>query len=214
MLRAVFWDNDGVLVDTEGAFFEAGKQALQEVNITLTKEIYIDFNLKKGKSIFDLLRDQNLGEETINQTRAKRNHLFQTYLHNDIPLMPGVEDTLKTLAPLLTMGVVTSSWRENFEIVHKKTSLFDYISFSITDDECEKLKPYPEPYLKALEISGVSPEEALVVEDSERGLKAAVAAGLRCIVVPHELSKGSNFEQAYKVCSSIENVKKEILALL
>jgi beta-phosphoglucomutase-like phosphatase (HAD superfamily) len=71
-------------------------------------------------------------------------------------------------------------------------------------------KPHPEPYLLAVKRSGFRKEECLVIEDSERGLMAAKAAGLRCIVVPSEFTRGSSFAGAYKV---LENLREPLAEL-
>ena len=64
-------------------------------------------------------------------------------------------------------------------------------------------KPDPEPYLTALERNGLAADECLVVEDSERGLQAAVAAGIRCAVIPQGLTRTSDFSQAHVVLNDI-----------
>jgi beta-phosphoglucomutase-like phosphatase (HAD superfamily) len=78
-----------------------------------------------------------------------------------------------------------------------------YFHFVLTASDYTHSKPHPEPYLLAVERSGFRPEECLVIEDSERGLTAALAAGLRCIVVPNAFTRGSNFAGAYKVLESL-----------
>jgi len=71
-------------------------------------------------------------------------------------------------------------------------------------------KPHPEPYRLAVERSGCRQEECLVIEDSERGFRAAQAAGLRCIVVPSEFTRGSNFAGAYKVLGNLTELLTEL----
>ena len=85
-----------------------------------------------------------------------------------------------------------------------------YFQFALTSGDYKNSKPHPEPYLKALERSGCRREECLVIEDSERGLIAAREAGLRCIVVPSELTRGRNFDGAYKVLESLTELLPDL----
>jgi beta-phosphoglucomutase-like phosphatase (HAD superfamily) len=74
-------------------------------------------------------------------------------------------------------------------------------------------KPHPEPYLTAMARHGLRPEECIVVEDSERGLAAATAAGLPCLIVLSEWTKDGNFDGACRVLESIRAVPDEVLRL-
>jgi len=76
----------------------------------------------------------------------------------------------------------------------------------LTMKDCAHFKLHPEPYLKALELGGCSAEECLVVEDSPRGLAAAVAAGIRCVVIPSRFTRGGCFEGAYKMLTSVRDL--------
>ena len=85
-----------------------------------------------------------------------------------------------------------------------------YFHFVLTASDYTHSKPHPEPYLLAVERSGCRKEECLVIEDSERGLMAATAAGLRCIVVPSGFTRGSNFAGAYKLLASLTDLVAEL----
>ena len=75
-------------------------------------------------------------------------------------------------------------------------------------------KPSPEPYLTAMQRNGLAAEECLVIEDSERGLRAALAAGLRCVVVPHGMTRGMDFTGALRQLDDIREVPALVGALL
>ncbi|MRR18048.1 MAG: HAD family hydrolase, partial [Deltaproteobacteria bacterium] len=81
-----------------------------------------------------------------------------------------------------------------------------YFQFVLTMKDCVHFKPHPEPYLKAIEQSGFSPHECLVIEDSPRGLASALAAGLRCIVIPSKFTNGNNFAGAWKMLQNIREL--------
>jgi beta-phosphoglucomutase-like phosphatase (HAD superfamily) len=112
------------------------------------------------------------------------------------------------------MGVVTSSNREHFEIIHQRLDLLNHFEFVLTHESYVHSKPSPEPYLLGLERMGVAASEALVVEDSPRGLQAAMAAGIRCIIVRNALTQSCDFAGAYRVVDTMPELLAAITPLL
>jgi beta-phosphoglucomutase-like phosphatase (HAD superfamily) len=104
------------------------------------------------------------------------------------------------------MAVVTTSRRVHFEIQHARTGARPFFEFVLTKEDFTRFKPDPEPYLVAAARLGVAPADCLVVEDSERGLRAAVAAGMRCAVVPSALSPGADLSAAFRVLREVREV--------
>ena len=125
--------------------------------------------------------------------------------------IPGVEQTLESLKDRYIMAVVTSSLREHFEIIHRRTGYRRFFNLVLTREDYNKSKPEPEPYLKALELLAIDPDKVVVVEDSERGVIAAKRAGLTCWAVPNRLSAHGDFSQADKVLSDIGEVARLLL---
>jgi HAD superfamily hydrolase (TIGR01509 family) len=109
------------------------------------------------------------------------------------------------------MGIVTSSRPEHFAIIHQSTGLLQYFDFVVTSLEFTHYKPHPEPYLVGLEKIGHSKDECVVIEDSPRGLIAANAAGIRCLVIPNGLAAEEDFSKAYRVLNDITEVTPELL---
>lgn len=214
MVKAVLWDNDGVLVDTEELYFSATRDVLSKVGVDLTRDLFIQISLSQGRSTFDLAAEQGLSQEVITQLRADRNRRYSNLLKGGVRVLDGVEDTLRQLHGKVLMGVVTSSPREHFEIIHTATGLLPYFDFVLTREDYRKSKPDPDPFLTAIKRNGLKREHCIIVEDSERGLDAAKAAGIRCILVPNRLTQGGNFSGAYRVLESAREVGAEVLNLL
>jgi HAD superfamily hydrolase (TIGR01509 family) len=210
MIKAIFWDNDGVLVDTERLFFLATQHVLATVGIQLTKEQYIELFLVQGKGAWHLAAETGVAPSTIEQLRHERNTLYSTLLCQEPRIIAGVQSVLDALHGTYVMGIVTSSEPDHFALIHQTTGLLPYFRFVLTAGDYTHSKPHPEPYLLAVERSGCRQEECLVIEDSERGLTAAKEAGLRCIVVPSEFTCGSNFAGAYKVLESLSELMAEL----
>jgi HAD superfamily hydrolase (TIGR01509 family) len=210
MIKAIFWDNDGVLVDTERLYFLATQRVLAAAGIPLTREQYIEFFLVQGRGAWHLAAQRGISAPAIEQLRDERNTLYGKLLSEEHLLIEGVHGVLDALHKRYVMGIVTSSHPDHFEIIHRTTGLLPYFQFALTSGDYKNSKPHPEPYLKALERSGCRRDECLVIEDSERGLIAAREAGLRCIVVPSELTRGQSFDGAYKVLDRLTDLLVEL----
>ena len=208
MIKAIFWDNDGVLVDTEEIFFRANQEILAGLGITLRWEQFEEISLIRGESVMRLAA--NPGTDLFIKLRRERDALYADLLTREPLVMDGVLDVLDALKGKYVMGIVTSSGHEHFEIIHRQSGLLPYFQFVLTLKDFEQTKPHPEPYLKAIALSGCLPDECLVIEDSPRGLAAAVSAGIRCIVIPSKFTQGNRFAGAYRILSSI----KELPAVL
>lgn len=214
MLEAVLWDNDGVLVDTEPLYFRATRELLAQAGVELSAAEFIRRSLRDGHSAFDLLRDRGVSVEEIEALRVARNARYSDLLRADVPVRDGVRESLAALYGRVPMGIVTSSLREHFALAHRHTGLLGYFRFALTREDYERSKPDPEPYRVAAERHGWRPEECLVIEDSPRGLTAATRAGMRCIVVPTELTRGGDFARALCVLDSVRDVAAAVLPLL
>ena len=183
MLKAIFFDNDGVLVDTEHLYYAATCSILAEVGTEVSEAEYIDINLRQGRSVFDLVRDR-FDEPAIEALRRQRNARYTEMLQRGVPPLDGIADVLGALQPRARLAVVTSSNPEHFDVIHAASGLLRFFEFAITNRDYTRSKPHPDPYLTALDRAGCRADEVIAIEDSERGLAAARAAGMRCLVVP------------------------------
>ena len=211
MIKAIFWDNDGVLVDTEKLYYRANKAIFSNIGIILTEEMYIENFLNRSHGTWHLALGKGLKDDEINQLRKERNKLYAELIKAEMKVINGAEETLKELYGKFLMGIVTSSRRDHFEIIHSRTNLLKYFDFTLTSDDFRFPKPDPEPYLKALETSGLKSEECIVVEDSHRGLVSALKAGLKCYIIPTKLTEKSNFDGAEKIILSVSDLPQELL---
>ncbi|WP_245976547.1 HAD family hydrolase [Paenibacillus prosopidis] len=91
-------------------------------------------------------------------------------------------------APLLQASGTTAK-RADFQLIHEKRQIRQFMEFVLVREDYERTKPHPEPYLTGLMRFGATKEETLVVEDSNRGLNSAVAAGIDCAIVHNDFIK-------------------------
>ncbi len=210
MIKAILWDNDGVLVDTEHLYFLATQQILASVGITLSQEMYVDLLLVQGRGAWHLAEAKRISPEDVIQLRNQRDAQYLKLLSSQAKVIDGVEEVLNVLYGKYLMGVVTSSQRAHFDLVHHNTGLMKYFAFVLTCEEYSKFKPDPEPYLAAVQRTGFKKEECVAVEDSERGLASATAAGLKCIIIPNRLTRSGLFLGAHKVLGNIRALPAEL----
>jgi HAD superfamily hydrolase (TIGR01509 family) len=163
--------------------------------------------------VFDLAADRGVPPAEIEGLRNRRNERYAGMLREGAPLLGGVEEALQSLHGQVSMGIVTSSRRDHFDLIHRASGLLRYFDFFLTREDYERSKPDPDPYRTAMTLHRLRGEECVVVEDSERGLLSARRAGIRCIVVPHELTAGGRFEGAHAVVPEARDAAREILRL-
>jgi HAD superfamily hydrolase (TIGR01509 family) len=205
-LKAILWDNDGVLVDTEHLYFEATRATLARWGFSLTIEQYQELFLRQGTGTRYFVAQHGWSEEQFARFRRERGDAYSALLRKGVRPIEGVADVLGRLHGRYVMGIVTSSQREHFDLIHASSGLRQYFQFALTAGEYAHLKPHPAPYLTGLARTGVAPDECMVIEDSERGLAAATAADLRCVVVPSRLTAGAEFRGAYRVLRNVREL--------
>jgi HAD superfamily hydrolase (TIGR01509 family) len=203
MVEAILWDNDGVLVDTERLYFQATHKALASAGVELTLELYKEVSLRQGQSLFYLAAQRGFTAEQVAALRVERDQIYTGLLRAQPVLFPGVLEALHDLHKKYRMAIVTSSRRVHFDVMHEKTEISEFFEFVLAREDYGQSKPNPEPYLAALGRLGIAAERCVAIEDTERGLTAALAAGLRCIAIPHDFTRGCKFEAAEAVLGVI-----------
>lgn len=198
-IDAILFDNDGVLVDTEPLFLRATRELLGSIGIVFDLDEYREISLRQGRSMLDLVAARGATPAEVEALRARRNQRYAELIAAGVPVIAGVEDTLRRLHGKRPLAIVTSSYRGHFESAHEQTGFLRYFEFFLADGDYERHKPHPEPYLTAAERLGIAPARCLVIEDSERGVQAAAAAGMRCVAIPTELTRPQDFGSAERV---------------
>jgi HAD superfamily hydrolase (TIGR01509 family) len=197
VIKAICWDHDGLLVDTEGLFFEATCNAFAQAGALLSAETWSAEYLGKGLGTESIALSLGLTQSQATQAILQRNQDYCSRLESSPPLRSSATEVLAALKGRLPMALVTGSSREQITTVHRRTKLLDCFDCIITREDYEKPKPAPDSYLMAATRLGLQPQSCLAVEDSRRGLLAAVSAGMKCIVVPNSHTIGQDFLSAH-----------------
>lgn len=191
----ILWDHDGVLVDTEPLYYRATSEALRRMGVDAPLDVYLEY-MARGRTSWDLAREAGFSESDIDQYRAIRDEMYQSLLVREPIEVPGVVDVLDTLSAHFDMAIVTTCKKPDFELIHRERDIVRHMAFVLAGGDYPREKPAPDPYLAALDRFGIGPGDAVAVEDSERGLASARAAGIPCIVVHNAFTATHNFEGA------------------
>lgn len=199
MIKAIIFDFDGLIIDTETAWFKAHKEVWAKLyGVELPLEIWAKA-IGTSSEVYDPL--QYLEERAAvpvdrNQVRQEAAKAYKV-LMQDQDIRPGVRTYLQEASRMgLKIALASSSTREWVEAYLKQFDLISYFQSINTSDIVAKVKPDPELYLKAISALQVEGHEAIAFEDSLNGLKAAKAAGLHCVVVPNTVTSFMDFAAA------------------
>ncbi|BDV44666.1 haloacid dehalogenase [Geotalea uraniireducens] len=204
MFDGIFWDNDGVLMETEHLYYQANAAALAQAGVTLTLDDFRRISLRQGESVLDLAAGR--GEEATTALRRVRDELYYRLLGEEARPLAGVAETLARLHGRLPMAIVTSCRRENFLQMHRASGLLGYFDFILTREDYGASKPDPEPYRTACVRAGLDPGRCLAIEDSERGVISAARAGLAVAAIPGEMNRGGDFGAARWLLTGIDEL--------
>ncbi len=184
-IAAVVFDLDGVLLDSEAAWVRVKKEFTDETGGHWKEEAQWDMlgmsSIEWSRYMHDEL-GVPLAPEQISSAVADR--LAQQY-REQLPLLPGAVDAVRSLARHWPLGLATSSNRNVIDLVLEKAGLADAIAATVSSEEVERGKPAPDVYLEAARRLRVEPAECVAIEDSTNGIRSAHAAEMAVIAVPN-----------------------------
>jgi len=205
MIRAIVFDFDGLIIDTETLEYEVLHQIYKEYEVELLIETYaqnIGTHIGEFNPYTNLanLAKQELDAQFIKNLHRERLHL----LLPNLVLRDGVMDYIHQAKQMnLKIALATSSNRKWIDEFFARYDLHQYFDCICTSDDVTHVKPNPELYLRALSLLGVEGHEAIAFEDSHNGSIAAVTAGLHCIAVPNPVTQHFTFEHCSLILTSL-----------
>lgn len=215
MLRALIFDFDGLILDTESAIYQSWRELYESHAQELTLEqwahvIGTDFNAAFNPKT-ELTRLTGREFDWVQQEAELTQRVHA--LLEGFDALPGVRDRLREAAELgLPCSVASSSplsWVERHLAQHDLRSHFANVTCR---DHVERIKPHPDLFLDAARKLNAAPDEVLVFEDSLNGLKAALAAGMKCVVVPGPTTQHLDFSGAWRQLASLDSTSVRELA--
>ena len=204
LIRAVVFDLDGLMVNTEEVFHMTGHELLRRRGKVATQALFNQMMGRRAREAFGAMIEMMELTDTVDDLQVESGSIFDGYLVTHLRTMPGLLELLDHIeASQLPKGVATSSDREYMQRMLGHFDLLHRFPVRLTAEDVTHGKPNPEIYLKAAQRMGVQPHEMLVLEDSHNGTKAAAAAGAHIISVPHEHSSHHDFSVAKHVATSL-----------
>lgn len=203
-IRAVAFDLDGLMFNTEVVFQLSGTELLRRRGKSPPPELWQQMMGRRAQEAFQAMIDLCGLNDSIPQLQVESEAIFNDLLEEHLRPMPGLMELLDLLEERqVPKAVATSSHRPYLQRLLGRFGLLDRFDFTLTAEDVTHGKPHPEIYLKAADRHGVPPAQMLVLEDSENGARAAAAAGAHVIAIPHEFSHRHDFAAARGVARSL-----------
>ena len=209
MIKAIIFDMDGLMIDSERVTFECYQERLKDMNLTMDEEFYKTLLGKPIKGIYQRFYDvygndfpiQNVIQD-VHQLMAER---FET---EGVPVKKGRIELLHYLKDNNYKTIVaTSSNRDRVDKILAQAKITEFFDDSICGDEVTKGKPNPEVFLKSCQKLGVNVDEAIVLEDSEAGIQASYDANIKVICIPDMKYPEKQYEEkTFKILKDLTEV--------
>ena len=211
--RAVVFDLDGLMFNTEELYQQVGTELLRRRGKLFTPELLDQMMGRRQPVALQIMIDWHGLSDSIDALAAESEQIFAKILETQLALMPGLADLLTALeAASLPKGIATSSGRRFADRVLGAFDLSQRFKFILTAEDVVEGKPHPEIYLTAAGRFGLPPAQMMVLEDSQNGCRAAVAAGAFAVAVPGGHSRSHDFTGAQFIADTL--VDRRIYAAL
>lgn len=213
-IRAVIFDMDGTLLDTEAAQHRAFEATGHALGWPLSAEI-LEQMIGINRDANQRMLAERMGTQfPLEQFYAESDALFEAAVDAGLPLRPGARPILDHFREAgVPIALCTSTMGGKAQARLAQAGLLDYFDVVVTRSDVTNPKPHPEPYLLAAERLGVDPAACVAVEDSYAGVRSAVAAGIATVMVPDLLPPTE--EQTLvvaKVLPSLSDLRDLLLA--
>lgn len=199
MLKAIIFDCDGIIANTEPLHFATFRQVLEEHHLHITEEqYYTNYLALDDKSCFRRAfstRNEALTNDTLEALIARKATYFEPLLSEHLSIFPGVIPFIQAAAQNYPLAIASGARRDEIELILRAGKVREYFQAIISTEDVINSKPHPEAFLKAYEALKKVAEpllqqgECLVIEDSIYGIKGAQTAGMKCLAVTNTYSR-------------------------
>ena len=208
MITAVIFDLDGLLADTERLHRQAWQEILAQHGVSVSDREYEEHWIRDGHGIAEFVRRRGLDLDPA-AARERKAVRYEDLVRTHATPMPGAREALERLHGHKVLALATSSYRRSARVVLTALRIDGYFECILAHGDAPRLKPFPDLFLATAARLGVAPAQCLVLEDAQKGIVAAYAAGMRSIAIPNEHTRSNDFSRATVVLDSLERVTVE-----
>ena len=206
----MLFDLDGVLADTEPLHWAAYREVLLELGVDIGIEEYRRRFISQGGGPEYACETYRL-PLTADELRDRKLPRYLALLRRGVPPRPGARAALERLRGHFRTAVATNSVRAEVELILGSLGLSSLLDAIVAREDYRDAKPAPDAYLTAAARVGLKAEECAVVEDTPRGLRAALAAGMRALALPNELTADNDFAGCAMQLSHLDELTPGLL---
>lgn len=205
-IKAIIWDMDGVLIDSEAYHRLVEIETLNSFGIPITEDIAKEYLGLRVNEYFETVSKRF--NKKIHIKKAVDIHLqnLEKVFIEKVPLVKNAEKVLKRLKKTLKMGLATNAKSKTAKVILDKFSLWKYFNAIIFGEEVNRPKPHPDIFLNVAKKLGVKPKEVVVVEDSTTGFEATKAAGMKLIARKTEHNSHVDFSLADFIVEDLREI--------
>jgi beta-phosphoglucomutase family hydrolase len=211
MLKAVIFDLDGVIIDSEPFHWEVNKKIFRDLGIDISSEAYGNYIGVSNTNMWTELKEKHRLPQSVNQLTALQvSGNIDFMQRQDIKPIDGVLALIDNLSrENVAIGLASSSPYTVINIVLSAFGIKRSFDAIVSGEDFQNGKPAPDIFLKAAELLNVSPQCCVVIEDSAHGVAAALAAGMKCIGLAGDNSGGQDLTKATLIVGSLRNLTIE-----
>jgi beta-phosphoglucomutase family hydrolase len=210
MLKAVIFDMDGVIIDSEPIHMKLENETYKKLSIEVTGEEHHSFVGSTSHYMWETLKNKYKLKQTLEELIEYDRSTYFKHLNSkecEITLIDGVKELIEELHEKgIKLAIASSSPLNVIEVIAKKFQIEEYFEVFVTGDYVERSKPEPDIFLFAAEKLGVSPENCVVIEDSHNGVRAAKKAGMKCVGINTDAAGSQDISMADLVINSFKEV--------
>jgi len=213
-IKAIIFDFDGVVVDTEPLYENAENRLFREYGVVVSEEDWRKFKGLSEEAFYRYIRDKFKIRAPLQELKEKGREYLKEEFKKNIRYVDGFLDFFRAIRDSYITALVTSSSEEILTWIFNNTKIENCFDFIVTSQDVNNSKPHPEPYLKACQLMGIKPSEAVAIEDSINGIKSSTEAGILTIGLattfsPEELTGADFVAKDYaEVASIIKGLSK------
>ena len=215
MIKAVLFDMDGLMIDSESIQSKSFEEIIKEYG---KQPIYNDQGIVQTVGIsardnwLQLAQTYSLNED-IDVLIEKKRQVYESLLLKNLSPMPGLINLLNHLANYpVKKAVVSSSAKRNIDIVVNQLGITQHFDTFVSGEQVKHGKPAPDIFLEAANLLHVEPSNCLVLEDAVTGVQSAKSAGMKVIAVPNKFTAHQDFSAANKIISSLKDINWETIS--